>query len=161
MSDAPGWASVAVAAVSLGGAAVSWWRSHLSGRARREAQEARDAAQEAREVARRHMEAAQESTTHLEAIAHAVAPPRPLALSWSSRRTFVLRNTSTAPVTVTGFSRPDSLLCAPFRVPVTLAPGESVTGAAIDAHSRPFPADLWLDLDDADEPLVVPVPGRP
>ena len=139
MSDAPGWASVAVAAVSLGGAAVSWWRSHLSGRARREAQEARDAAQEAR----------------------AVAPPRPLALSWSSRRTFVLRNTSTAPVTVTGFSRPDSLLRAPFRVPVTLAPGESVTGAATDAHSRPFPADLWLDLDDADEPLVVPVPGRP
>ena len=98
------------------------------------------------------------SAAAVEEIASALAPPR-LVVEWVSSTAFALRNTSSEPVTVEALR--GSFIRAPFAVPVTIPPGESIPGRALSAHGRPFPDELVLDLKGEDDPVVVPATGRP
>ncbi|WP_136192010.1 hypothetical protein [Actinomyces procaprae] len=111
-------------------------------------------------AAEEQAQALQRAAVGTEAIAAAVTPPR-LLLSWGSRRSFSLRNTSPEPATIEAFANPEAFFKLPFSVPVTLSPGESLRGSAFDAHGRPFPPQLALRVDGTDAPVFVPADGRP
>ena len=101
-------------------------------------------------------ESAARSAAAVEEIASALAPPR-LVVEWVSSAVFALRNTSPEPVTVEALR--GSFIRAPFAMPVTIPPGESITGRA--PQRVPFPGELVLDVEGEDEPVVVPATGRP
>lgn len=103
-------------------------------------------------------ESAARSAAAVEEIASALAPPR-LVVEWVSSTEFALRNTSPEPVTVEALR--GSFIRAPFATPVTIPPGESITGRAMSVQRVPFPGELVLDVEGEDEPVVVPATGRP
>lgn len=98
------------------------------------------------------------SAAAVEEIASALAPPR-LVVEWVSDAKFALRNTSPEPVTVKALR--GAFFREPFAVPVTIPPGESIPGRALDVHRMPFPGELVLDVEGEDDPVVVPATGRP
>ena len=123
----------------------------------------RDAAERAElavSTAQEHAESAMRSAEAVEAIAAAFKPAK-LTMEWKSRKLFVLRNTSGAPITVTAFSDPDAFAQLPFEVPVTISPNESIRGRALSTHGREFPSELVLVVDDDSSPVVVPTTDRP
>lgn len=178
MGDIAEAVSAAVAAVCAIGSLIGWLGSRKSAaRAERTADQARqaaertaaaleeltlsaradaDRAEQALRVAQEHSESASRSAEAAEAIASAFLPDR-LTAEWKSDKKFVLRNTSSAPVTVKAFADPDAFLRDPFTVPVTLAPGQSVSGLKTEAWGLPFPNELALIVEGEAAPVVVPL----
>ena len=178
MGDIAEAVSAAVAAVCAIGSLIGWLSSRKSrASAERTAAQAREAAkrtadalekmaakaavhadraEQALRVAQEHSESASRSAEAVESIASAFAPDR-LTAERKSEKRFVLRNTSSEPITVEAFADPTAFIRPPFAVPVTLAPGQSVSGRSLGAVGRPFPEELVLVLADEDEHVVVPL----
>lgn len=115
-----------------------------------------DRAERALQVAQEHSESASRSAEAVESIASAILPG-PLTVEWKSDKQFVLRNTSSEPITVEDFADHEAFVHLPFSVPVTLAPGESVSGLKTAAWGRPFPDELVLVVKGEKDPVVVPL----
>lgn len=189
MQDAAAWTSAGISAVCAVAGFIAWLKAQRAA-ARAEAAEAqarqiaadhaRSAAEQAESLkslvaqgeaaatraeeslraAREHAESAARSATAEESIASVLTPSR-LVIEWSSSERFALRNTSSSPIIVKSFTTPDSFVRDPFFTPVTIRPGESVSGAADEAAGYPFPGELVLDVEGEDGPVVVPATGRP
>lgn len=136
----------AVCAVATAiGAALSWWRSNVS-------KKAREAAERADANATRQREA-------VERIAEALNPAPPevdFAVEWQGENMFVLRNTGTASVTVNAIANdPEGLLTAEF--PFTLDPGRGQKIFRIPALTSGHIAEMVLDIAGREVPVVVPL----
>mgnify|MGYP000962225139 CR=1 FL=1 len=178
MGDIAETVSAAVAAVCAIGSLIGWFYSRKSrDSAERTADQAREAAERTAEaleelaskaradadraeralqVAQEHSESASRSAEAVESIASAFLPD-PLTVEWKSEKKFVLRNTSSDPITVEDFADHEAFLCVPFTVPVTLDPGESVPGLKTGALGRAFPDELVLIVEGEKDPVVVPL----
>lgn len=182
MGDGVTWAEAVPAVVSVLGAVGSLWAWIAARRdAKKDAIERRTEAQAEAERMSALVQAAQEhadraaqvaaaledqassaarSATGMESIASALSPSR-LSIEWQSHTQFRLRNSTPAPVLIESFTYPRQFVRLPFEVPVKVTPDSSIPGLAMDAHGRPFPGELVLDIVGEDEPVVVPISGRP
>ncbi|MDO4243537.1 MAG: hypothetical protein Q4C85_07240 [Actinomyces sp.] len=176
-------ADLVLAMIAAGCAVFSWLYARVSKRARAQAQVARDeaartlqaverlaeeAGSQTAQMVRQAEEMARQATASEEAaraasrIAETMTPER-LTLQWTGHTKFVLRNNSDAPVSIKKvINRGEFVRLDGVEDGLQIGPRESAQATVVEAWGRPLPADLILDLDGEDSPLVLPLAvGRP
>lgn len=145
MEAAAAVVSAVCAVITVIGAALSWWQSNAS-------KKAREAAERADANATRQREA-------VERIAEALNPDPPevaFAVEWQGKTMFNLRNTGTIPVTVNAITN-DAEGIFVVELPFTLNPGMKQRILWAPAQSSGHIEEMVLDIDGREAPVNVPL----
>lgn len=153
--DWTGWLSAGCAAVTVVGAAVAWWRTILS-------RKAKEAAEKARDEAQRTLAAVEKQADAVRAIAEHLEGPQTW-LEWEGPQRLSLR-TRLEQITVTGLA--DNDRGNPFRIkgtPMVVTPHHpGVLYYSPTYASRGARLSVGLLVDGSPDPVELPLPsGRP
>lgn len=151
--DIPGWVQAAIAVASFVFAAISWWRSNLSKRAREQAEEERLRAEE-------HAAAARRSADSLASLAASLQRPD-LTATVAGNRITVRNQSKVVQIITEVINKDDFLRLDPHNpLPITVHPGSLTTFLMVEGHGYPAPAELVLRLADRVEPVHVGLEQR-
>ena len=153
MSDTATWVDAGIAGIAAAGAAVSWWRSNLSRKARTQAARSE-------EDARRSLAAVEAQAQEVAKLARRFELP-PLAIEWTHPEVFVLRNTTDADLRIEEILTDLTCSHLDLSVPVTIAPGESCRGYLVEALGDRRLDEISLRVANRDAPLIISLTGRP
>jgi hypothetical protein len=146
------WIVAACAVLSLGGAAFSWWRANVSGKARDESKASATRADETLAEIRRQ-------TLALEGLV-AAAQPDPLVFEHENGILWRLRNTTDQEIAIERIENAQEFGRAPFDdfLPVVIQPRDAIKVTLLAGWGLPVPATMELQLRGEPGTLRVPIP---
>lgn len=161
-----------MAAISIIGAGVAWWRANKSKTARDAAEDAKQEAQRAEQRAIETLATMKalsastqqqaESTNDIVAELKRANDPTPsgLTLQWHGEHLLVLRNERQTKLRCECVCNRDKFFRIDLAEAFEIDSNRSVEFIAIGAWGLPIPNELILDEVGEDEPTVVPIPPK-
>lgn len=152
------WVTVGLTVLSMAGAGISWWRSHLSATAKSDAEQTAT-------IAGLALQALQAQAEALGTIAGAKQTPSPQISAVHLRnKVWSLVNTSDKTLTIAEVSNADAWLRVDLgddgKLPITLEPKESTRALLLPSWGRTGQGHLSLKLSDGTD-LKVNLPELP